>query len=655
MAYTGDSHVQTSTQVPAEQEVVSIDSDVEPVWETEALPDWVVYWLIPMLAAGQRWPGGSESGLSTLARAYAGLSDGSTKSVEPAGSAARVIVAGWSAPATADFITRARRLYGTESGVTGVSRNARAYAQQVNGFAVETQYSKLSINVAFWVTAVAIAIAIIVAFFSAGASTALIGPYAAAARTAISRILVRLATIAGREIGAARLARVAALSGATGRGLLLRLMASPIGRELVEEIGEEFTIAYKAQQQQIEMGTRKELDWKMLAATALGAGGGAVTGTMVAGPISRVNRVVPGFTGRALTTGLTNVIASPVGSLLGNGLVYGQWQNPFTAESMTGAFLGGVGRTGSISPFNPDVASALAHPLTTLASAYDAAARADEARAAGPPPDPPPAPPPAPSRRAAGPRARTATSPAPSATPTWSPSRRRGRPPPRQWRQPATRVPAPGSRTRTSPPAGAPPLRTSPPSRLPLTRPRTSGPARTPAPTRLRARTRTPPRNAGRPRPTPRPGRRSGRIRPSRPPTRTPLRRRTTAKPTARTSRTRPPRTRRRIPRPSRPATPTRAPRRRTTRRRTTRRRTTRRRTTRAPRGKRRTPRTTPRCPARATTTPRPTSPRRSRTLRPGRTLTRTGPRPRSRRRSRRRSGRARRCWTRSTAPSPAR
>ncbi|MFB4268549.1 hypothetical protein [Nonomuraea sp. GTA35] len=384
MAYSGDSHVQTSGAVPAEQEVVSIDSDVQPVWETEALPDWVVYWLIPMLAAGQRWPGASESGLSALAHAYAGLSDGSTKSVEPAGSAARTIVTGWSAPATADFVTRARRLYGAEGGITGVSRNARAYAQQVNGFAVETQYSKLSINVAFWVTVIAIAIALIVAFFSAGASTALIGPYAAAARTAISRILVRLATIAGREIGAARLARVAALSGATGRGALVRLLASPIGKELIEEIGEEFTIAYKAQQQQIEMGTRKELDWKMLAATALGAGGGAVTGTVVAGPVSRVNRVVPGFTGRALTTGLTNVIASPVGSLLGNGLVYGQWQNPFTAESMTGAFLGGVGRTGSISPFNPDVATALAHPLTTLASAYDAAARADEARAAGP-------------------------------------------------------------------------------------------------------------------------------------------------------------------------------------------------------------------------------------------------------------------------------
>ncbi|NJP91727.1 hypothetical protein HCN51_20070 [Nonomuraea sp. FMUSA5-5] len=383
MAHSGDIGVRTNVAVSAQQEVVVIDSDVQPVWETEALPDWVVYWLIPMLSAGQKWPDASESGLSGLARAYAVLCDDCIKSAEPAGSAARVIVAGWAAPATTEFVNRARQLYGTESGIVGVSRNARAYAQQANTFAVETQYSKLSINVAFWVTVVAIAIAIIVAFFSAGASAALIGPYAAGARTAISRILVRLATLAGREMGAARLARVAALSGATGRGLLVRLMASPFGRELVEEIGEEFFIDFWAQKQQKDMGTREDFDWRQLAATSIGAAGGAGAGTVLAGPVSRVTRVVPGFTGRALTTGLTNVFASPAGSFLGNGLVYGQWQNPFTAESMMGAFMGGVGRTGSISPFNPEVVSALAHPLSTLAAAHDAAARSDAARAGG--------------------------------------------------------------------------------------------------------------------------------------------------------------------------------------------------------------------------------------------------------------------------------
>ncbi|MFC5835449.1 hypothetical protein, partial [Nonomuraea insulae] len=380
MSHTGGIDVQGSGGLPNPREVARIDTDTLPVWETEALPDWVVYWVIPMLAAGQHWPGASESGLSALARAYAAVADGATSPAEPAGSAARTIVNGWMAPATSHFVARARELYGNDVGLSGVSGNARAYSQQADNFAVETQYSKLSVNVAFWVTVVAIGIALFVNFFTAGSATALIGPYAAAGRSAMSRILVRLATLAGREAGATRLARVAVLSGATGRGILTRLLTSPIGRELIEEIGEEFFIDAAAQYQQIQMGTRQNWDWQKSGAAVVGAGTGAVIGTRLAGPVSRVTRHVPGFTGRALTTGLTNTIASPFGSFIANGVVYGQVQNPFTADSLMGGFLGGAGRTGSISPFSPDVASALAHPLSSLAAAHDAAAAKDAAR-----------------------------------------------------------------------------------------------------------------------------------------------------------------------------------------------------------------------------------------------------------------------------------
>ncbi|MEV4074391.1 hypothetical protein [Nonomuraea fuscirosea] len=380
MTHTGGIDVQNTASRPSRTRAVTIDSDTRPVWETEALPGWVVYWLIPMLSAGQKWPEASESGLSQLARAYEALGDGAVGSAGPAGSAARTVVTGWASPATAHFVTRIKALYG-DDGISGVDRNARAYAQQANDFAVETQYSKLSINVAFWITVIAIGIAIVTSFFSAGASTALIGPYAAGARAALSRILVRLATVAGREAGATRLARVAVLSGATGRGAITRLLASPIGRELIEEIGEEFFIDAAAQYQQIKMGTRQDWDWQKSTAAIVGAGTGAVIGTRLSGPVSRLTSGVPGFTGRALTTGLTNTIASPVGSFIANTAVYGQVQNPFTADSLMGGFLGGAGRTGSISPFNPDVASALAHPLSTLAAAHTAAARTDAARA----------------------------------------------------------------------------------------------------------------------------------------------------------------------------------------------------------------------------------------------------------------------------------
>ncbi|MEV4363406.1 hypothetical protein [Nonomuraea sp. NPDC049625] len=370
----------------APRPAVRIDSDVLPAWETEALPDWVVYWLLPLLSAGQKWPGASESGLSKLSEAYDKLAEGSVSSAPAAGSATRVLLDGWISPATANFVTRATFLYGHEGGLAGVSGNAQAYSQQANNFAVETQYSKLSVNVAFWVTVVAIAIALFVAFFTAGSSTAIIGPYAAGARAAITRILVRLMTLGGRELGVRQLARVTALSGATGRGLIARLLASPIGRELIEEIGEEFFIDAASQYQQLQMGTVQDWDVNKSAASVIGAGGGALFGTALAGPVSHVTSHVPGFAGRALTTGLTNTIASPAGSFIANGVVYDQWQNPFTADSLLGGFMGGAGRTGTISPFNPEVYTALAHPVTSLASAYDLAAHTDAGRAAGGPP-----------------------------------------------------------------------------------------------------------------------------------------------------------------------------------------------------------------------------------------------------------------------------
>ncbi|MEV0617734.1 hypothetical protein AB0I81_30740 [Nonomuraea sp. NPDC050404] len=388
MTNTGGIEVQGPGGQASRQDIVRIDTDIRPVWETEALPGWVVHWLIPMLSAGQKWTNASESGVSKLAQAYVALGDATAGPTEPAGSAARTIVTGWQAPATGDFVVRARKLFGEEAGLAGVTKNARAYAQQASNFAVETQYTKLSINVAFWVTVIAIGIAIVVSFFSAGTSTALVGPYAAAARAAMSRLLARLAAVAGRQAGATGLARVTTLSGATGRGAINQLLASAAGRELMkelpEEIGEEFFIDWAAQKQQIDMGTRKEWDWQKSSAAIVGAGTGAVVGTRLAGPVSRVTGRVPGFAGRALTTGLTNTIASPAGSFIANGMVYGQWQNPFTADSLMGGFLGGAGRTGSISPFNPDVAAALIHPTSTLAAAYDAAAQTDASRAAGP-------------------------------------------------------------------------------------------------------------------------------------------------------------------------------------------------------------------------------------------------------------------------------
>ncbi|MER7353241.1 hypothetical protein [Nonomuraea dietziae] len=383
-----NTNAETAVQAPPESVAVVIDRDVVPAWDIGGLPDWVIHVVIPLLAAGEKWPKASEHKLSALGCAWESLCNGMTPHTEPAAEAVRSIVTGIQAPSTADFLGRVRNLYSGPGGVVTVQQGAKSYAAKASNFAVQTQYSKLSINVAFWITVIAIAIWMLTAFFTAGSTTTFIGPYAAAARAAIHRILVRLAALAGRSAGPASLARATTLSGTSH--FLPRLI--PFFKEVVEEAGEEGVMDWIAQGQQIEMGTRKERDWKMTSAALLGGAAGGAMGMAVAGPISRMTRTVPGFTGRALNTMLSNMVASPFGSFVANAVVYGQISNPFSVDSLTGAAAGALGRMKSISPTNVDVYTTLAHPITALATAHDLASAADLARAGGGPAGGPPSP-----------------------------------------------------------------------------------------------------------------------------------------------------------------------------------------------------------------------------------------------------------------------
>ncbi|GAA1512256.1 hypothetical protein GCM10009677_51560 [Sphaerisporangium rubeum] len=163
------------------------------------------------------------------------------------------------------------------------------------------------------------------------------------------------------------------------------------------------------------------------------AAGGAVIGVKLASPLSRATGRVPGlralgaaggtapgvgnafarFPGRAVQTGLNNMAASPGGSFLANGLVYGQWSLP-TGESLLGAALGGAGRTNTISPFNPDVATAALHPLTALNNATATAANADSYHS--PPPTQAQAPDPTSSTPTTDPTTQAAPPPAANST-----------------------------------------------------------------------------------------------------------------------------------------------------------------------------------------------------------------------------------------------
>ncbi|MFG1823067.1 hypothetical protein ACGFIJ_11330 [Microbispora bryophytorum] len=368
--------------------------DVTPAWG-ESLPAWADD-LIALLTAGQTWPEASESLLWQLARAHRSATVSVVQSIDPVGAAAVAVLSGMQGPSMQAFLDRLGDHYSEDSGLLKVANNHFAYGAQADNFARETQYSKLSVNVVFWIALIATFIALVAAFYSAGASTRFIGPIAARARAETEKILERLALAAGRPAAAQALARGTVLASVRA-GLLGRILANPLGRELVEEIGEEVAGDALAQSHQRKSGTRDGWDWKMTSATALGAAGGAGIGMRAAHPISnlvnrtpllrRLNTDAPGFgnafkrfPGRALTTGLTNVIASPAGSLLANGLVYGQWELP-DGESLLGAALSGAGRTNTISPFNPDAIQAVVSPRTALASAYDTSVRTDLIRA----------------------------------------------------------------------------------------------------------------------------------------------------------------------------------------------------------------------------------------------------------------------------------
>ncbi|KAB8186533.1 hypothetical protein [Microbispora catharanthi] len=377
-------------------------TDVTPAWG-ESLPAWADD-LIALLTAGQTWPDASESLLWQLARAHRSATVSVVQSIDPVGAAAVAVLSGMQGPSMQAFLARLGEHYSEQSGLLGVANNHFAYAAQADNYARSTQYSKLSDNAVFWIALIATFIALLAAFYSAGASTRFVGPIAARARAEMEKIFEQLALAAGRPAAAQALARGTALASLRA-GLLGRILANPLGRELFEEIGEEVAGDAFAQSEQRKAGTRDGWDLKMTGATALGAAGGAAVGMRAARPVSnlvnrtpllrRLNTDAPGFgnafkrfPGRALTTGLTNVIASPAGSVLANGLVYGQWEMP-DGESLLGAAASGAARTNTISPFNPDVIEAGISPRTALASAYDTSLRTDLIRAlSGTSPDP---------------------------------------------------------------------------------------------------------------------------------------------------------------------------------------------------------------------------------------------------------------------------
>ena len=355
--------------------------DVTPAWG-DGLPAWATD-LVALLSAGQAWPEASETALWELSRHLRELEAGLGRAAADHAAAGDLVVGGWDGEAALAFEQLMRELVRDPgSGVLALAETAAAYAQQADDYGRETQYTKQSINGAFWVTVSAVAAALIAASLSLGVAAGAVGPLALAGRSAILQLMARLGAAAGRDYGAR------AVGGIVARPFVGRRTAE-VAEETTEELNNDL------------WGQRGQAwDWRRTAAAALGGAVGGLIGMQLAAPLTSaltsrlpitrtlvrwgsdaggtpIRGIVPAFArfpGRALNTGLSNVITSPAASIVANAVVYQQFALP-TGSDLLGAFLGGAGRTNTISPFNPAVAVAISDPVGALARMH-AAARA---------------------------------------------------------------------------------------------------------------------------------------------------------------------------------------------------------------------------------------------------------------------------------------
>ncbi len=330
---------------------------------------------IALLSAGQAWPETSETAAWELSRVLRQLHGGLDQAAADHAAAGDLVLGGWNGAAALAFEEMVRQLARNPgSGLLALAQSAAAYADQADNLARETQYTKLSINSAYWVTVSAIAAALIAASFSLGTAALAVAPLAVAGRTVILQLMERLAAAVARDYGA------------RAAGSLTRPAGMAVLHEIVEEGLEEGFIAADALRKQ------GAWDWeKFLTAGGGGALGGLI-GMKIGAPLTdaltsrtpllrdlvrlgsdatgaAIRGIVPAivrFPGRAVNTGLNNLITSPLTNLIMNAAVNRQFTPPAGME-LVGAFLGGAGRANTISPFNPAVLRAVADPVGAIA------------------------------------------------------------------------------------------------------------------------------------------------------------------------------------------------------------------------------------------------------------------------------------------------
>ncbi|MBB6351993.1 hypothetical protein FHU36_008576 [Nonomuraea muscovyensis] len=339
------------------------------------------YTFIPLFTAGEPWPFDTKTvELGRTALLFDSVVANMGGAVEKTGSAVGTIDAGYTSPAKPPAFTRIRQQFDDETGVVAKANQAAQFAERFGYFALETDLTKRSINIAFWVSVTAAALGL-VAVSSPFAS--LVVRLAAQMGSVRANMLMRRLLLAASRMGPVA---------AGGRGTVLaanagsRYLHWEIATELPEEILEELA-SEKAQYDQIKAGLRDKWDWQrtkaILVGTVIGTAGGVWLGrhmsrfiddlpgiralNRMAGDRTGVLAAFQRYPGRMLATGLPNMFASPLASVVANKVVYGEWGD-FTLQSMVGGFAAGAARTNTLSPFSMQAMGGAVRPINTLSS-----------------------------------------------------------------------------------------------------------------------------------------------------------------------------------------------------------------------------------------------------------------------------------------------
>uniref|UniRef100_UPI001294F9FA WXG100-like domain-containing protein n=1 Tax=Cumulibacter manganitolerans TaxID=1884992 RepID=UPI001294F9FA len=349
-------------------------NDEQMAWAVLDLPDWaneIVSWV----AGGQSWPQGSETMLEELGSHWEELAAALETATTDYAQAATTLSGGWEGPSFQQFYNFAEAaFFKMDGGLPVMATMAGQYAQQARGFATEVNYAKISINIAFYIAVIAAFISLLAAFFTGGGSLVIGAGIREALVAAIRLAMQKLLTAAGRtfvqDVVKKMVVREVAV---TARRSAVREVVTRVGHEVVEEVAEEVFIDAATQTIQMQQGHRTSYDYNRTIAAGIGGGIGGLVGSALSHPLSRVarpgNAVGRHLTNLALSAG-TNVIASPTGSFMANGLVYGNWNlaAAFTPQALLGAATTAAGRYNTASPFSPDTIADLRRATTHFAA-----------------------------------------------------------------------------------------------------------------------------------------------------------------------------------------------------------------------------------------------------------------------------------------------